>query len=95
VIRLIGVIYLIFPWSNRNLEDLVHKRGIDICHETMRLWWKPPRPNVCCHEPPSNFMDGGSVVALAFGLRTLVGLPCEFLLRVSFPNNAMPRGFPL
>jgi len=25
--------------SLRNVEDLLAKRGIDICHETVRLWW--------------------------------------------------------
>ncbi|HXG99936.1 MAG TPA: DDE-type integrase/transposase/recombinase, partial [Sphingomicrobium sp.] len=23
----------------RNVEDLLFERGIDICHETVRLWW--------------------------------------------------------
>lgn len=26
-----------FPLSLRNVEDLLFERGIDICHETMRL----------------------------------------------------------
>ncbi len=25
--------------SLRNVEDLLHERGIDISHETVRLWW--------------------------------------------------------
>ena len=25
--------------SLRNVEDLLFERGIDICHETVRLWW--------------------------------------------------------
>jgi putative transposase len=28
-----------FPLSLRNVEDLLFERGIDICHETVRLWW--------------------------------------------------------
>ena len=28
-----------YPLSLRNVEDLLHERGIDICHETVRLWW--------------------------------------------------------
>jgi len=24
----------------RNVEDLLFERGIDVCHETVRLWWK-------------------------------------------------------
>ena len=28
-----------FPLSLRNVEDLLHERGIDISHETVRFWW--------------------------------------------------------
>ena len=28
-----------FPLSLRNVEDLLFERGIDICHETVRMWW--------------------------------------------------------
>jgi putative transposase len=28
-----------FPLSLRNAEDLLHERGIDISHETIRAWW--------------------------------------------------------
>ena len=31
--------YVRFPLSLRNVEDLLHERGIDICHETVRFWW--------------------------------------------------------
>ena len=31
--------YVRFPLSLRNVEDLLHERGIDICHETVRYWW--------------------------------------------------------
>jgi len=31
--------YVKFPLSLRNVEDLLHERGIDICHETVRHWW--------------------------------------------------------
>lgn len=31
--------YVRFPLSLRNVEDLLFKRGIDICHKTLRLWW--------------------------------------------------------
>jgi putative transposase len=27
------------PLSLRNVEDLLFERGIDICHETVRMWW--------------------------------------------------------
>ncbi len=31
--------YIRFPLSLRQVEDLLHERGIDICHETVRAWW--------------------------------------------------------
>ena len=39
VIRLAVMMYVRFPLSLRNVEDLLHERGIDICHETVRYWW--------------------------------------------------------
>ena len=33
------MMYVRFPLSLRNVEDLLHERGIDICHETVRFWW--------------------------------------------------------
>ena len=39
VIRLVVMMYVRYPLSLRNVEDLLHERGIDICHETVRLWW--------------------------------------------------------
>ena len=38
VIRLAVMMYIRFPLSLRNVEDLLFERGIDICHETVRLW---------------------------------------------------------
>lgn len=31
--------YVRFPLSLRNVEDLLHERGIDVSHETVRFWW--------------------------------------------------------
>ena len=31
--------YVRFPLSLRNVEDMLAERGIDICHETVRFWW--------------------------------------------------------
>ena len=39
VIRLVVMMYIRFPLSLRNVEDLLFERGIDICHETVRMWW--------------------------------------------------------
>jgi putative transposase len=39
VIRLVVMMYVRFPLPLRNVEDLLFERGIDICHETVRLRW--------------------------------------------------------
>lgn len=39
IIRLAVLLYVRFPLSLRNVEDLLFERGIDVCHETVRLWW--------------------------------------------------------
>ena len=31
--------YIRFPLSLRQVEDLLHERGIDISYETVRFWW--------------------------------------------------------
>ncbi|MDC1482554.1 IS6 family transposase, partial [Ascidiaceihabitans sp.] len=38
IIRLAVMMYVRFPLSLRNVEDLLHGRGIDISHETVRFW---------------------------------------------------------
>src|SRR5688572_17300765 len=39
VTRLVVMMYVRFLLSLRNVEDLLFERGIDICHETVRMWW--------------------------------------------------------
>jgi putative transposase len=39
IIRLAVMMYVRYPLSLRNVEDLLHERGIDISHETVRFWW--------------------------------------------------------
>jgi len=38
IIRLTVMMYVRFPLSLRNIEDLLHERSIDICHKTVRYW---------------------------------------------------------
>ena len=56
IIRLAVMMYVRFPLSHRNVEDLLHERGIDISHETVRFWWcqrqsksEPKGSAKCCH----------------------------------------------
>lgn len=39
IIRLAVMRYVRFPRSLRNVEDLLHERGIDVSHESVRYWW--------------------------------------------------------
>lgn len=39
IIRLAVMLYVRFPLSLRNVEDLQHERGIEISHERVRFWW--------------------------------------------------------
>ncbi len=39
VIRLVVMMYVRYPLSLRQVEDILFERGIDICHETVRFWW--------------------------------------------------------
>ena len=39
IIRLAVRLYVRFPLSLRNVEDLLHERGIDVSYETVRYWW--------------------------------------------------------
>jgi putative transposase len=39
IIRLTVMMYVRYPLSLRQVEDLLHERGIDISYETVRAWW--------------------------------------------------------
>jgi|SRR5450432_3562391 putative transposase len=39
VIRLAVMMYVRYPLSLRNVEDLLAERGIDVSYETVRFWW--------------------------------------------------------
>ncbi|GAB5448409.1 IS6 family transposase [Gymnodinialimonas sp.] len=40
IIRLAVTYYVRFPLSLRNVEDLLHERGVEVSHETIRYWWQ-------------------------------------------------------
>jgi putative transposase len=46
IIKLAIMYYVRFPLSLRNVEDILHMRGINICHETVRYWWTKLGPTV-------------------------------------------------
>ena len=39
IIQLAVMLYVRFPLSLRNVEDLLHERGVDLSHESVRYWW--------------------------------------------------------
>mmetsp|Transcript_11960 Transcript_11960/g.15568 ORF Transcript_11960/g.15568 Transcript_11960/m.15568 type:complete len:236 (-) Transcript_11960:40-747(-) len=39
IIRLAVMMYIRFPLSLRNVEDLLHERGIEVSYESVRFWW--------------------------------------------------------
>ena len=39
VIRMAVMLYIRYPLSLRNVEDLLFERGYEISHETVRFWW--------------------------------------------------------
>ncbi len=46
VIRLVVMMYVRYPLSLRNVEDMLAERGIDISHETVRVLVEPVWPHV-------------------------------------------------
>jgi putative transposase len=44
IIKLAIIYYVRYPLSLRQVEDILHERGIDICHETIRYWWNKLGP---------------------------------------------------
>ena len=56
-IRLAVMLYVRFPLSLRNVEDLLHERGVDVSHETIRFWWNRFGLMFAAtqlHQPPSS-----------------------------------------
>ena len=39
IIRRVVMMYVKYPLRFGTCEDLLHERGIDVCHETVRFWW--------------------------------------------------------
>ena len=39
IIRLALLMYIRYPLSLRQVEDILFERGIDISHEAIRYWW--------------------------------------------------------
>ena len=64
IIRLAVRMYVRFPLSLRNVEDLLHERGIEVSHETDPVLVEPVRPDLRRRDPQE--ADGSN--ARVFGL---------------------------
>tara|TARA_B100001093_G_scaffold251621_1_gene240959 strand:- start:19 stop:288 length:270 start_codon:yes stop_codon:yes gene_type:complete len=40
IIQLVVMLYMRIPLSLRNVEDLIHERGVDVSYESVRYWWQ-------------------------------------------------------
>ena len=49
IIRLAVMLYIRFPLSLRNFEDLLGERGTQISQETVRYWWNRLSPIYASH----------------------------------------------
>ena len=57
IVRLVVMLYVRFPLSLRNVEDLLHERGVDVSHETVRYWWHRFGP-MCASEIKKRRISG-------------------------------------
>jgi putative transposase len=60
VIRLVVMMYVRYPLSMRNVEDLLAERGIDVSHETVRFWWNRFGPMFAADVGVRERRDGAS-----------------------------------
>ena len=65
VIRSTVMLYVRFPLSLRQVEDLLHERGIDVSYETVRYWWNRFGPFVFFGDPET---PGSSWILFAVAL---------------------------
>ena len=79
VIRLVVMMYVRFPLSLRNVEDLLFERGIDICHERVRLRWNRFGPLFAADVTRQ---WGAGCGASASGSGTLIELPSRRRVRL-------------
>jgi putative transposase len=56
IIRLAVMLYIRFPLSLRNVEDLLHERGVEISREKVRDWWNRVGPMLAA-EPRRKWVE--------------------------------------
>ncbi len=68
IIRLAVMMYVRYALSLRNVEDLLHERGIDISHETERVLVEPLWFVVCRRGPQEKGQPDARIFKLAVAL---------------------------
>ena len=61
IIQLAVMLYVRFPLSMRNVEDLLHERGVNVSYESVRYWWQ----RFGLKKPWKNFRTFTNTVLLA------------------------------
>src|SRR5476649_533566 len=61
VICLVVMMYVRYPLSLRNVEDLLAERGIDISHETVRFWWNRFGPMFAAEIRKTRIADASAI----------------------------------
>ena len=69
IIRLAVMMYIRFPLSLRQVEDLLHERGIDISYETVRAWWNRFGPMFCRGSQKDTFSVDAGFAAMEMASR--------------------------
>jgi len=72
IIRAVVMLYVRYPLSLRNVEDLLFERGYDLCHETVRLWWN--RFGRCS---PARSVDAECLDSGAFAIGVGIWMRCS------------------
>ena len=69
IIRLAVMMYVRFPLSLRNVEDLLHERGIEVSHETGPVLVEPFWSDLCRRAPQEADRSNACFVGLAVAPR--------------------------
>ncbi len=95
IIRLVVMMYIRYPLSLRNVEDLLFERGIDICQETVRFWWNRFGPlfagDIRRQRVPSTVHF--SIRCVCFDSTGDRGIAKHFLLMTEVPQTSNERYF--
>ena len=62
IIQLAVMMYVLFPLSLRQVEDLLSERGIGIGHETVRYWWNRFGPLFAAENRKRRVENGRAII---------------------------------